>query len=449
MSRSSDPFRRAEAEAFGIMRADPLGLLSIAEKHHGSDGVLELFQESFGGGVQLDDYGVAVYREFGNDEHDLPEFELLPLPPGLSKMKPMHFPQRQSQPRESAAARSSSTAKPKEKVPMAAAQPLKPPSTAAPITPSRMSVSSITRGKVQEPYRIVVYGPEGIGKSSFAAGAPGVVFMPVEDGSGHLDVARFPKPQTWKEIREGIRELITSPHKHETLVVDTLDAAEALLWRHMIERDVFVPSSKSNEKLRDIEDYGYGKGFQKALEDWRGFLKDLELLQERRGMNVVLAAHSQVRNFKNPAGPDYERYELLLNAKAAGLIKSWAKSVFFANYETFVKEEKGSKRVRGVDTGARFLFTERRAAYDAKHRGHVAEQIPLSWPDFVAEATKQIDPAHFAEAILKRAADLPADVQKLVAETIEKAAGNVQSLTSINNRVIAKLEEQATQKEET
>lgn len=355
-----------------------------------------------------------------------------------------HFP-----PRGLAAARGSPTAEPKEKVTMAATAAVKPPpSTAAP-NPSRMTVASITRGKVQEPYRIVAYGPEGIGKTSFAAGAPGVVFLPVEDGSGHLDVARFPKPQSWKEIREAVREMITSQHEHKTLVIDTLDAAEAMLWRHMIERDVLVPGSKDSKKLRDIEDYGYGKGYTKALEDWRGLLKDLELLQEKRGLNVVLLAHSQVKAFKNPAGEDFDRYELQLNQKAAGLIKGWSKSVLFCNYETFAKKkELDAKKVRGIDTGARFLFTERRAAYDAKHRGHVPEQIPLSWADFVTEATKEIDAKAFAEAILKRAGELPEDVQKLVAETVEKAAGNVQSLTTINNRVIAKLEELAAQKEE-
>lgn len=322
------------------------------------------------------------------------------------------------------------------------------PQTAPPAPLARMSVQNVTRGKLQEPHRVVVYGPEGIGKSSFGAGAPGAVFLPVEDGTGHLDVARFPKPESWKEAREAVRGLITDKHDYKTFVLDTLDALEPLLWRHMIERDVWVPGTKNEKKLKDIEDYGYGKGFQKALEDWRALLKDLELLQTKRNMDVVLIAHAHVKPFKNPAGDDFDRYELKMNAKAAGLIKEWCRSLLFANYETFANKDKETKRVRGIDTGARLLFTERRAAYDAKHRGNLPDQFPLSWGDFAAEAAKEIDPVKFAEAIMKRAAELPEDKQKLVAESIAKAAGNTTSLTSISNRVNARLAEMATEKEE-
>ena len=330
---------------------------------------------------------------------------------------------------------------------MAAAQPLAAPtpkSTAAP--PSKMTLGAITRGKVKKPHRIVGYGPEGIGKSSFAAGAPNPVFLPLEDGTNHLDVARLPRAETWREAREAVRLLATEKHEYQTLVIDTLDALEALLWRHMVERDRFA-DEKQKTPLKDIEGYGYGKGYTKALEDWRGLLKDLETLSAK-GMHVILLAHSWVKSFKNPAGEDYDRYELKLHQKAAGLIKEWAESVLFMNYETFAKKDERTKRVRGIDTGARLIFTERRAAYDAKHRGNLPESLPLSWADFEAESAKEVDPKAFAAEILRRAAELAPDVQKLVAETVEKAAGNVQSLININNRVNARLAEKQAQEEE-
>lgn len=318
---------------------------------------------------------------------------------------------------------------------------------AAPSPASRMSLAKVTKGKLKKPHRIVAFGPEGIGKSSFAAGAPNPLFLPIEDGTDHLDVARLPKAETWREAREAVRLLINEKHSYETLVIDTLDALEALLWRHMCERDKFA-DEKGKTPLKDIESYGYGKGYTKALEDWRGLLKDLETLSNK-GMHIVLLAHSWVKAFKNPAGEDYERYELKLNAKAAGLMKEWCGSLLFMNYETFAKKDPGTKKTaKGIDTGARLIFTERRAAYDAKHRGNLPESLPLSWADFEAESLKEIDPKVFGAAIVARAAELPSDTQKLVADTVEKAAGNVQSLININNRVNARLAELQAQKEE-
>lgn len=318
----------------------------------------------------------------------------------------------------------------------------------AAVIPSRMSLAKVTKGKLKKPHRIVGYGPEGIGKSSFAAGAPNPIFLPIEDGTDHLDVARLPKAETWRDAREAVRLLINEKHEYQTLVIDTLDALEALLWRHMCERDKFA-DEKGKTPLKDIESYGYGKGYMKALEDWRGLLKDLETLSNK-GMHIVLLAHSWVKAFKNPAGEDYERYELKLHAKAAGLMKEWCGSLLFMNYETFAKKDPANakKTAKGIDTGARLIFTERRAAYDAKHRGNLPESLPLSWADFEAESAKDIDPKAFAKAIKRRAAELAPEVQKLIADTIEKAAGNVQSLININNRVNARLAEAEAQKEE-
>lgn len=435
-----DMLRRAEMEALGIARADPLGLLDVAVKHHGPEAITELFEETFGGGVHLDEFGVAIWRAPHDEPEDFPEVELAPLPPGLADAKPMHFPQRAPGPR----APQSSNAQPKEKVTMAATQAAAPPKPAS-APQSRMTLAAVTRGKVKKPHRIVGYGPEGIGKSSFAAGAPNPVFLPLEDGTNHLDVARLPKAETWREAREAVRMLLNEKHSYETLVVDTLDALEALLWRHMIDRDKFA-DEKGKTPLRDIESYGFGKGYTKALEDWRAFLKDLELLSAK-GMHIILLAHSWVKSFKNPAGEDYDRYELKLHAKAAGLIKEWAESVLFMNYETFAKKDERTKRVRGIDTGARLIFTERRAAYDAKHRGNLPESLPLSWADFAAESAKEVDPVAFAAEINRRAAELGDEVAKLVAESITKAAGNIQTLININNRVNTRLAEKAAQEE--
>jgi hypothetical protein len=299
--------------------------------------------------------------------------------------------------------------------------------------PSRMSLGALVKGRKVEPLRTILYAPEGIGKTTFGASAPGAIFLGAEEGSAQLDVTRFPSPQTWTEVFDAIRLLTNETHDFKTLVVDTLDWIEPLCWAHICKRD--------NKK--DVEDYGYGKGYQAALEEWRLFLGALERMRKAKPINVLMLAHSWIKPFKNPAGDDFDRYELKLNNKAAGLLKEWADDVLFANYEQFGKKDERTKRVRGVDTGARIIFTERRAAYDAKNRHSLPETLPLSWADYQAAvgAGRVAEPQVLRDEILRKAKDLGEQAEKMVQEALAKAGNEPQSLALINNRVNARLAE--------
>lgn len=323
---------------------------------------------------------------------------------------------------------------------MSTVQPAAPPA-------SRMSLGQVTTGKLAQPHRVLLYGTEGIGKSTFGADAPKPIFIPAEQGTHQLDVARFPKPESWRDVLEAVRTLTADSHDFRTLVIDTVDAVEPLLWRHMIDRDQ-SKDRNGKPKLHDIEDYGFGKGFQKALDDWRVLLRALETLQATKQMHLVLIAHSQVRTFKNPEGEDFDRYELKVNPKAGGLLKEWADCVLFAQYETFAKKDEATRRVRGLDTGARLMRVERRAAYDAKNRFGLTESIPLGWSDFDAATKAEPDAAALAVEIQRKAKDLGPDVEKAVAATIEKAQGNIAALVQINNRLNTRLAEKAAASEE-
>ena len=46
----------------------------------------------------------------------------------------------------------------------------------------------ITKGKQKTAVRAVIYGVEGIGKTSLAAGAPSPIFLGAEEGFGALAV---------------------------------------------------------------------------------------------------------------------------------------------------------------------------------------------------------------------------------------------------------------------
>jgi hypothetical protein len=298
-------------------------------------------------------------------------------------------------------------------------------------TPSRMTLSSLVRGKQARPIRATVHGPEGVGKTTFAAGAPSPVFLDAEDGSGQLDVVRFPALGNWSELLEAINVLTMEKHDHQTLVVDTLDWAERLLWDFICKRD-----GKS-----DIEEYGYGKGFQVALAEWTVFLAALDRLRKAKDMHVVLIAHSWIKPFKNPEGEDYDRYELKLNAKAGGLIKEWSDAVLFANYETISHQDKRTKRVRGLDTGARFIHTERSAAFDAKNRYDLPESLPLSWSDFefAVRAGRPANPDALISEIQRKAKLLIKEDEKRALEAIKRANGDATKLAQLNDWANAKL----------
>jgi len=303
--------------------------------------------------------------------------------------------------------------------------------------PSRMTLSALVKGKQPHPIRALLYGVEGVGKSTFAADAPAPIFIGTEDGTAQLDVTRFPAAETWQEVREAIRTLTLDGHAFETLVIDTLDWVEPLIWAHICKRD-----GKEN-----VEDYGYGKGYVAALDEWRLLLADLERLRKAKPIHVILLAHSWIKPFKNPTGDDFDRYELKLHAKAGGLTKEWADCVLFTEYETLVDRNDKTKRVRGVSTGARIIRTTRTAAWDAKNRYSLPEKLPLDWSDFFAavQAAKPADPAQLAKAILGNAAQLGGEIEKVAKEWVGKYAGNAAELARMNDRLNAKLAEKAEQ----
>lgn len=296
--------------------------------------------------------------------------------------------------------------------------------------PNKMTLDRLVVGKKQQPVRVLLYGVEGIGKSTFGASAPRPIFIGAEDGTAHLDVARFPMPETWQDVRDAIRTLTVDPHDFQTLVIDTLDHAEPLLWAHICKRD----------NMPNVEAYGYGKGYQAALDEWRVLLADLERLRAAKKMNLIFLAHSWIKSFKNPEGDDFDRYELKLNAKASGLIKENVDAVLFANYETFASKDAKTKRVKGVSTGARFIYTTRTAAYDAKNRYDLPESMPLDWTEF-KQAVDSHTPASVGALlaeIQRKAEKLPAIAEK-VAEGIKRAGGDAAKLAQLNTWANAKL----------
>ena len=235
---------------------------------------------------------------------------------------------------------------------------------------------NITTGKIKKAQKIILYGTEGIGKSTFASKFPNPLFSDTEGSTTHLDVARFDKPTSWPMLMAQA-EFVRINKPCTTYVIDTADWAEALAKDYVIAQD-------GSGKIKSIEDYGYGKGYTMLAEEFGRFLNKLTEVVDA-GVNVLILAHSTIKKFEQPDELGaYDRYELKLEKKVAPLVKEWADTVLFANYKTIVVNvdnqgaAKGKNKAQG---GSRVMYTTHNTAWDAKNRWGLKEELPL---DFTA-----------------------------------------------------------------
>jgi len=228
----------------------------------------------------------------------------------------------------------------------------------------------ITRGKIEQTQRVVIYGPHGIGKSTLAAQFPNPVFIDIEDGTGHLDCARAPQPTSWQMLLDTVKDAGSS--EFQTVIIDTADWAESLCEGHIC----------AKHQKAGIEDFGYGKGFVYAYEEFGRFLN---LLTEVRnsGKNVVLLSHSQMRKFELPEqNGGFDRWEMKLSKRNTPLVQEWADAVLFASYDVItVKDENKKTKAKG---GLRVIRTSFNPVWDAKNRWGLADQVPMEFAQIAA-----------------------------------------------------------------
>ena len=232
----------------------------------------------------------------------------------------------------------------------------------------------ITRGKMIKPQKVCVYGPEGVGKSTFAAQFPEPLFIDTEDSTVTMDVARFPKPTSWTMLLAQIDHVKANPGICKTLVIDTADWAERLCAEHIC--------SKAN--VDGIEGFGYGRGYVYLEEEFGRFLNRLQDIIEI-GINVVVTAHAEIKKIEQPEEiGGFDHWQLKLEKKTMPLLKEWADILLFANYKVFVVNvdnqgaAKGKNKAQG---GHRVMYTTHTPWWDAKNRHDLKEELPFDFKE--------------------------------------------------------------------
>ena len=268
---------------------------------------------------------------------------------------------------------------------------------------------NITSGKVHTAVKTVIYGAEGIGKTTLAAQFPSPLFIDTEGSTKQLDVARLPAPSSWEMLLQEL-DFVRDKRPCATLVIDTVDWAEQLCIA-----DLCAKNSKSG-----IEDFGYGKGWEFEKESFGKFLNKLtEVINA--GINVTLTAHAALRKFEQPDEMgSYDRWEMKLGSKTTNkispLIKEWADIVLFCNYKTVVVQTDKDGKKHKAQGNRRVMYTQHHPCWDAKNRYGLPEEIPMEYAQ-IAQIYAPVQPLETppAPALSTPATGIPQNLADLMA----------------------------------
>ena len=247
-----------------------------------------------------------------------------------------------------------------------------------------IDLNKISKAAPPKKPRTIIYGPEGIGKSTFGNMAPGRIFILTEDGLGDIDAPAIPQDEngnpraanSFDEVMECIQTLATTDHEYETVVIDTLDWLEPLIWKSTCKR----------LKVDSIEEPGYGRGYVETMHEWQEFFDAVTYLRDTKDMNVIMIAHSTVSKIEDPMRPAYDKYGLKLHKRAAAKAAEYADVIGFCELKIHTRSEKsGFDKTRNiaVSTEERILRVSPSAGCVAKKRYRdMPDEMPLDYTEF-------------------------------------------------------------------
>lgn len=293
-------------------------------------------------------------------------------------------------------------------------------------------LAAIKTEKEKRPVRVLCYGVEGVGKSTFAAKAPSPIFICPEGGVDEIQGAvEMPQIGSWKDIRESVKELITGKHEFQTLVLDSIDWIEKLAHAEII-----------GDSKKDIirANGGYGAGFRQSEQMHRELIEDLATLREKRKMHVVAIGHYQIKTVKDPESVvEYDGYSIKLHDQVSGLWREWVDAVLFARFKAHVKPGGDDGKTVALGTGERVVYTEQRPAFQAKNRFGLPFEMPFTpnfWNEFTAAAGRvgSIDVIRQEmEEMFKKVKD--ETTKAAIRESVTKVGNDVAQLLRIRDKM--------------
>lgn len=293
-------------------------------------------------------------------------------------------------------------------------------------------LQQVTKGKVVEPIFGIVYGDEGVGKTTLGAGLPDVIFLGPE-AAKKFDVARMPEPKSYNEMLAQLTELRDEQHNFKSLCIDSLDWLEMILFEDI----------KKVQKIDTIEQgFGdFGKWVNGIVPYWKKMIDLLSEIRNKRGMHIIIISHYQIKKFDNPTTAlPYDRYQMKLShEKHSALWREAVDFVFFATYDVqSYSSDKKAKKGRGLGGEARVIYTEKRASHDAKNRLGLPYKMPLDITQVLAKINET--DAEKLKTVQLDYLEMIKDIQdpelkKKAEDQYEKHKNNLANLVLVKNRL--------------